>query len=70
MFATVGALLSPVRNHQGEARAAVGRCVRADRATIVNRILDWSDEARARGQVRRAEHMVCLAWAAYDQTPA
>jgi hypothetical protein len=70
MFATAGAFLSPVCNHQGEARASAGGCVRADRASIVNRILDWSDEARARGQVRRAEHMVCLAWAAYDQTPA
>jgi hypothetical protein len=69
-FATTGVFLSPICNHHGKARASVVDRVRADRATIVNRILDWSDEARAKGQLRRAEHMVCLAWAAYDQRRA
>jgi len=42
---------------------------RADRATIVNRLLDWSDEARATGRVPRAEYLVWLAWDAYDRAP-
>ena len=69
MFATAGVFLSPVRNHHGKAHASAGDRVGADRATMVNRILDWSDEARAKGRVGRAEHMLCLAGAAYDEMP-
>ena len=68
-FTTAGASLGPVRNHDGKACASVvdRSRPRADRATIVNRMLDWSDEARATGRVRRAEYLVCLAWDAYER---
>ena len=41
----------------------------SDRETIVNRLLDWAEDARARGRERRAEYLVCLAWEAYDRVP-
>ncbi len=61
----------PVRNHEAEASPCIVSLSRrrADRATTVNRLLDWSDEARARGRVRRGEYLVCLAWDAYDRVP-
>jgi hypothetical protein len=60
-----------VRNQDGNVYASVVDRSRrhADRATIVNRMLDWSDEARANGRVRRAEDLVCLAWEAYERIP-
>jgi hypothetical protein len=68
---TAGASLSPGRNHDGNALAFVVDHLhsRSNRATIVNRLLDWSDEARRLGRVRRAEYRVCLAWEAYDRVP-
>jgi hypothetical protein len=62
---------SPVRNHDGKACAFVVDYShsRSNRGSIVNRLLDWSDEARRLGRVRRAEYLVCLAWDAYDRVP-
>jgi hypothetical protein len=37
-----------------------------DRTSVINRILDWSDEARAKGRNDRAQYLTCLAWSAYD----
>jgi hypothetical protein len=61
----------PAQRSDGESYASVFAHSRLshDRETIVNRVLDWAEEARARGRVRRAEYLVCLAWEAYDRVP-
>jgi hypothetical protein len=41
----------------------------SSRVTIVDLLLDWSDEARRLGRVQRAEYLLCLAWEAYDRLP-
>jgi hypothetical protein len=65
------ASLSPVRNQDGKACAFVVDYSRSrsNRASIVNRLLDWSEQARRLGRVQRAECLVCLAWQAYDRAP-
>ncbi len=70
-FTTAGASLSPVGNDDGPACAFVVdySYSRSNRGTIVNRLLDWSDEARRLGRVRRAEYLVGLAWEAYGRVP-
>ena len=70
-FTTAGASLGPVRNPDDKACAIVVDYShsRSNREAIVNRLLDWSDEARRLGRVRRAEYLVCLAWEAYDRVP-
>lgn len=70
-FTAAETSFGPIRNHDSKAYSfIVDRSGgRADRATIVNRLLDWSDEARATGRLRRAEYLVCLAWDAYDRVP-
>jgi hypothetical protein len=70
-FTTAETSFGPIGNHGGKADPFMVDHARprADRATIVNRLLDWSDKARATGRVRRAEHLVCLAWNAYDRLP-
>lgn len=67
----LGASLSPVRNRDGKVGAFVVDYTRSrsNRDTIVNRLLDWSDNARRLGRVRRADYLVCLAWEAYDRVP-
>lgn len=71
VYTSAGVSLGPACNNGGMACASVVECSRPrfDRATIVNRMLDWSDEARAKGRVQRAEYLVCLAWDAYEQAP-
>jgi hypothetical protein len=68
---TVDEFFSRYVNHgvQACASAADHSHWRYDRGTVVNRLLDWSDEARRLGRVRRAEYLVCLAWEAYDRLP-
>lgn len=39
----------------------------ADRDAVVNRVLDWSEAARARGREERAQRLLCLAWEAFDR---
>lgn len=70
-LATAGTSFGPVCNHDGLTYPlTVDRFhPRADRDTIVNRLLDWSNEARRVGRVERAEYLVCLAWEAYDRAP-
>ena len=70
-FTAAGASLNPVRNPDDKACAFVVDYShsRSNQGTIVNRLLDWSDEARRLGRVRRAEYLVCLAWEAYDRVP-
>ena len=65
------ASLGAVRNDDGQPCAFVFDYshLRSNRGTIVNRLLDWSDEARRLGRLRRAEYLVCLAWEAYDRVP-
>jgi hypothetical protein len=73
-----GGTLTATETSSGPFRNLVGKAYpsiidharpRADRARTVNRLLDWSDEARATGRERRAEYLVCLAWDAYDRIP-
>jgi hypothetical protein len=61
----------PVRGCDAQACACAGDRShrRYDRETMVNRLLDWSEAARALGRVQRAEYLVCLAWEAYDRVP-
>ena len=70
-FTTAGTSLSRVGNDDGPACAFVVDYShsRSSRGTIVNRLLDWSDEARRLGRVRRAEYLVDLAWEAHDRVP-
>jgi len=68
-FSKAGTSFDPVRNRDRQACAFVAdhSHSRLDRDTIINRLLDWSEEARRAGRVRRAEFLVCLAWEAYDR---
>jgi hypothetical protein len=70
-FTTAETSFGPTRNRVGNAYPFIvdDARPRVNRATIVNRLLDWSDKARVAGRVRRAEHLVCLAWDAYDRVP-
>ncbi len=70
-FPAEGASLAPVRDDDGPARASVVAWSRAcsEREKVVNRLLDWADEARRQGRMRRADFLVCLAWDAYDRVP-
>ena len=38
-----------------------------NRDFVIHRLLDWADEARGKRRLARAEHLVELAWEAYDQ---
>ena len=64
-----GGYPGPMHVSDGSGRASVfaHSTVSANRETVVNRLLDWAEEARARGRERRAENLVCLAWDAYDR---
>jgi hypothetical protein len=70
-FAPMGASFGPVCIQDGQAVASVGAHAHArfDREKIVNRLLDWAEEAREQGRARRADYLVCLAWDAYDRVP-
>src|SRR5580658_2474868 len=70
-FTTAETSFGPLRNRVGKAYPFIVDHARprADQAAIVNRLLDWSDKARATGRVRRAEYLVCLAWDAYHRLP-
>jgi hypothetical protein len=58
--------------HGGETRIAVNEGPRRgySRETVVNRLLDWHDEARRAGRAERADFLVYLAWEAYDRLAA
>ena len=66
-FTTAGASFGPVRTQDSKAFATVVGRSRPDRAMVVNRLLDWSDEACATGRLQRAEHLVYQAWNAYGR---
>src|SRR5271156_5513332 len=70
-FTTGETCFVPIRNCVAKAYPLIVDHTRPriDRATTINRLLDWSDEARSVGRVRRAEYLVCLAWDAYDRAP-
>jgi hypothetical protein len=68
---TAGASLSPTHNPDDNTWALVvdDSHSRSNRGAIVNRLLDWSEEARGQDRLRRAEYLVWLAWEAYDRVP-
>jgi len=33
---------------------------------LINRLLDWAEEARGQGRLKRADYLLSLAWEAYD----
>ena len=41
--------------------------VALSRDKLVNRLLDWAQEARLGGREERAEMLLALAWEAYDR---
>ena len=38
-----------------------------ERDIIINRLLDWAEEARSRGREQRSEELTLLAWEAYER---
>ena len=40
-----------------------------DRDTVVNRILDWAEQARLLNRLQRSNELTRLAWEAYETLP-
>ena len=50
----------------GPAPAPLLDTIRPEQELVINRLLDWAEEARRHGRSKRADHLVDLAWIAFD----
>ncbi|HUB15876.1 MAG TPA: hypothetical protein VMB34_28275 [Acetobacteraceae bacterium] len=60
-MSVVGGIDAPIRD--------VRPCPAADPDAVVNRILDWCDQAHANRRDERVRHLLNLAWQAFDRLP-
>ena len=60
-------LLSERRNVYAWASAGSDDCLIDKRDVMVNRLLDWAEQARSHGRDNRSEDLTLLAWDAYER---